>query len=92
MHTMTRKRWNVAELTQYVRQLMETDYRLQDVKVAGEVSNFRIPGSGHAYFTLKDDRAQLQCVMWASEVNQITFEPKDGDLVVARVQASMHIV
>lgn len=90
MQTMTLKRWNVAELTHYVRQLMETNYRLQDVEVTGEVSNFRVPGSGHAYFTLKDAKAQLQCVMWASEVSQLVVRPKDGDQIIARGHISIY--
>src|SRR3972149_4648668 len=56
--------WTVADLTRYVRQLLEGDYRLQDVWVAGEVSNLSRPASGHLYFTLKDGEASLRGVMW----------------------------
>jgi exodeoxyribonuclease VII large subunit len=51
--------WTVAELTGYIRELFEIDYRLQDVLVAGEISNFTQARSGHLYFTLKDDKAKL---------------------------------
>src|SRR5512138_3718248 len=64
--------------------MFETDYRLQDVEVEGEVSNWRAPGSGHAYFTLKDADAQLKCVMWRSDVLTQTSLPRDGDRVLAR--------
>ena len=62
------KRWGVSELTRYIRQMFEMDYRLADVEVEGEVSNWRAPGSGHMYFTLKDADSQLRAVMWRSDV------------------------
>jgi exodeoxyribonuclease VII large subunit len=77
------KRWSVGELTRYIRQMFETDYRLQEVEVEGEVSNWRAPGSGHAYFTLKDAEAQLRCVMWKSDVAAQASLPHDGERVVA---------
>jgi exodeoxyribonuclease VII large subunit len=77
------KRWTVGELTRYVRQLIETDYRLQELEVEGEVSNLRVPGSGHAYFTLKDDQAQLKCVMWRDAVQAMRRLPRDGERVIA---------
>ena len=75
------KRWTVADLSRYIRQMFETDYRLQDIEVEGEVSNWRAPGSGHAYFTLKDAEAQLKCVMWRSDV-KLDFSGK-GDFDIA---------
>ncbi len=53
------------------------------VSVVGQISNFRPAASGHAWFTLKDDRAQLSCVMWADKVRQVRFRPEDGLEVVA---------
>jgi exodeoxyribonuclease VII large subunit len=78
------KRWSIIELTRYLRQMFEADYRLQDVEVEGEVSNWRAPASGHAYFTLKDAEAQLRCVMWRSDVAAQTSLPHDGERVIAR--------
>lgn len=79
------QRWGVAELTRYIRQLFENDYRLQDLEVEGEVSNWRAPGaSGHVYFTLKDADAQLKCVMWRSDVLNQRSLPHDGDRVIVR--------
>lgn len=78
-------RWSVRDLTRYVRGIFETDYRLQDLEVEGEVSNLRIPGSGHAYFTLKDAGAELKCVMWKNDVISHRNEmPSNGEKVVAR--------
>lgn len=63
--------------------MFSLDYRLRDVWVEGEVSNYKKYGSGHAYFTLKDDRSQLKCVMWKTNVARQTFTPRDGDRVRA---------
>ena len=53
----------VSDLTRYLRALLESDPVLQDLWVMGEVSNLSRPGSGHIYFTLKDDRSALRCVI-----------------------------
>ena len=53
----------VSELTRAVREVLES--RIGEVWVEGEISNYRKQSSGHHYFTLKDDRAQLACVMFA---------------------------
>ncbi|MBN1431002.1 MAG: exodeoxyribonuclease VII large subunit [Anaerolineae bacterium] len=88
---MTIQRWSVAELTRYIRQLFEIDYRLQDLEVEGEVSNWRPPGaSGHIYFTLKDANVQLKCVMWRSDVLNQRSLPRDGDRVIARGTMSVY--
>jgi exodeoxyribonuclease VII large subunit len=50
--------WSVSELTGYIKELFEIDFRLQDIEVSGEISNFTRARSGHLYFTLKDEQAQ----------------------------------
>ncbi|MFQ5435073.1 MAG: exodeoxyribonuclease VII large subunit [Anaerolineae bacterium] len=82
--------WSVSELTQYVRELFEIDYRLKDVEVEGEISNFTRARSGHLYFTLKDEGAQLKCVMWRSAAERLGFAPGDGDAVVAHGRVSVY--
>mgnify|MGYP001204866245 CR=1 FL=1 len=54
-----------------------------DVVVRGQVSNLRRQSSGHLYFSLKDDDAQLVCAMWRSYANRLRFRPEDGQEVVA---------
>ena len=71
--------WTVADLTNYIRQVLEGDYRLQDLWVSGEVSNISQPSSGHLYFTLRDENASLRCVMWRPRVAYQTHIPRDGD-------------
>jgi exodeoxyribonuclease VII large subunit len=76
---LTAKVWPVGDLTRHIRQIIESDYRLQDVWVMGEISNLSRPASGHVYFTLKDERAALRCVMWRSEAAGRRVFPKEGE-------------
>lgn len=73
----------VAELTATIRGLLENDPRLQEVRVQGEVSNMKRAASGHLYFTLKDGKAALACVMWRSKAQSLHTAPKEGDSVIA---------
>jgi len=73
--------WTVADLTRYLRELLESDVNLQDLWVVGEVSNFSRPSSGHLYFTIKDASASLRCVMWRNAVLRQTYLPRDGEAV-----------
>ena len=73
---------SVTDLTSTIRDLLETG--LGEVWVAGEISNFRAPGSGHLYFTLKDATATLSAVMFQREARRIGFALADGQAVLAR--------
>jgi len=73
--------WTVGDLTLYIRQVLESDYRLQDMWVTGEVSNVSRPSSGHLYFTLRDENASLRCVMWRPRVAHQTHFPRDGEML-----------
>jgi exodeoxyribonuclease VII large subunit len=75
--------WSVSDLNRYVRDSLEKDFRLKDLRVRGEVSGFRAYPSGHWYFTLKDDRAQVSCVMWRNRAERQRVAPRDGDAVEA---------
>src|SRR5690606_25217878 len=75
--------YTVAELTYEIRQMFLENYRLQDVTVRGEISNFKRAASGHWYFTLKDDQSQLRCAMWRSSVNLQSYLPEEGAKVEA---------
>jgi len=76
--------WTVSALTRYIRTTLETDYRLKELTVEGEISNLSRPASGHLYFTLKDSSAALRCVMWKSQAAQMIYRPRDGDRVEVR--------
>jgi exodeoxyribonuclease VII large subunit len=72
----------ITELTRQIKQSLETSF--PRVWVEGEISNFKHHTSGHLYFTLKDEGAQLSAVMWRSRVASLTFSPEDGMKVIAR--------
>ncbi len=71
----------VSELTARLREALEE--RFPAVWVEGEISNYRLYGSGHAYFTLKDADAQLRAVLFRNRMRRIRFEPTDGLHVMA---------
>jgi exodeoxyribonuclease VII large subunit len=72
---------SVSQLTEQLRQAVEE--RFPAVWVEGEISNFRLYGSGHAYFTLKDESAQLRAVLFRNRGRRLRFEPGDGQHVLA---------
>jgi exodeoxyribonuclease VII large subunit len=76
--------WDVAQVNRYVKQLIESDERLGDIWVEGEVSNFVVSMAGHAFFTLKEAQSQLRCVMFRQQLTRIRQRPENGDLCVAR--------
>jgi len=84
--------WSVSDLNRYVKQSLEMDYRLQDLRVTGEVSGFRAYPSGHWYFTLKDGGAQVSCVMWRGRAERQRFMPRDGDAVIAAGAVTLYEV
>ncbi|MBI4166052.1 MAG: exodeoxyribonuclease VII large subunit, partial [Acidobacteria bacterium] len=77
-----RKIFTVTELSLEIKGLLEK--RFPDVWVAGEVSNFRGAGSGHLYFTLKDESAQIRAVCFRNQARYLKFKPRDGISVIAR--------
>lgn len=83
---------SVSELTGYLRQLLERDEILQDIWVAGEVSNFAQPASGHLYFSLKDSESAIRCVMWRNSAERLNFSPRDGLAVQAHGSMSIYEV
>jgi exodeoxyribonuclease VII large subunit len=72
---------SVSELSRRLAAVLEE--RFPAVWVEGEISNFKIYGSGHAYFTLKDEGAQLRAVLFRNRMRRIRFEPSDGLHVMA---------
>jgi exodeoxyribonuclease VII large subunit len=79
--SMTRdKILSVTDVTRRIRQALETGFAA--VTVQGELSNVKLHSSGHLYFSLKDEGAQLSGVMWRSRVGGLRFTPADGQSVV----------
>ena len=79
---------SVSELARAARRLLEGEFPL--VFVEGEISNFTRPSSGHWYLTLKDDKAQLRCAMFANRNRLIRFSPKNGMQVIVRGRISLY--
>lgn len=80
---------SVSEITNYIKGVLTNDLLLGDVWVKGEISNFKLHYTGHMYFTLKDDRALLKCVMFKGHNSRLKFEPKDGLSVLTRGNISV---
>ena len=80
----------VSQLITTVKNLLEVDSDLTDVWVEGEVSNFKQAASGHCYFTLKDSRAVVPCVMWRNDALRLRRLPVDGEQVAIHGYISVY--
>lgn len=78
----------VSEITRVIRETLEE--RLGFVWVTGEIANLRVPTSGHAYFTLKDESAQISAVMWRNPFTALPFRVEDGLSVVIGGEISVY--
>ena len=87
---MDKQGFSVSEVNQYVKQLLESQSDLHHIPVMGEVSNFKRYGSGHCYFTLKDEKSALKCVMFKSSAVHLSFTPQNGEKVVALGSISVY--
>ncbi|MBZ5511814.1 MAG: exodeoxyribonuclease VII large subunit [Acidobacteriia bacterium] len=83
-----RRIWTVRDLMSAVRSAVEREYT--DVFVEGEISNYRPAESGHLYFTLKEDGAQMRVVMFRSQARLLRFKPADGMAVIARGRVTVY--
>jgi exodeoxyribonuclease VII large subunit len=72
----------VSEVTRTIRENVRSDERLRDLWVEGEVGRVTISSAGHAYFALKDERSQLQCVWFRDDRQRSAFEPQAGLRIV----------
>ncbi len=83
-----RRIWTVRDLVAAVRTHIEREY--SDTWVEGEISNFRAHDSGHLYFTLKDENAQIRAVMFRSQARLLRFRPENGMQVVLRGRVTIY--
>lgn len=75
----------VSQLNTYIRALLDESAPLKNIFISGEISNFiHYAKSGHMYFTLKDSKSQLKCVMFASSAARLRFVPENGMHVICR--------
>lgn len=81
----------VSQVNFFIKSLIESDGRLQDILISGEISNFTDHyRSGHLYFSLKDEKSILKAVMLASSARRLKFHPKDGMKVLIRGRISVY--
>lgn len=80
--------FTVSRLNTTVRQLLENEMGL--VWLSAEISNFTQPSSGHWYFTLKDDGAQVRCAMFRNSNRRVTFRPQHGQQVLVRASITLY--
>src|SRR4030095_3808735 len=82
--------WSVSEITARLKETIEGAFG--PLAIEGEISNCKQWSSGHIYFTLKDDYAQLRAVMFRTNARVLKFRPEDGMHVVARGRLSLYEV
>lgn len=82
--------WTVSSLTNYLKQVLDSDEVLRNTAVKGEISNANPYPSGHLYFTLKDSQSQISCVMFNAEARGLRFQAKDGMKVLALGRVSIY--
>src|SRR3989304_9761584 len=79
---------SVSELSSVIKSTLES--KLTDVWIEGEISNFRVPSSGHIYFTLKDSSSQIRAVLFRPSARMLKFVPKEGLHVLCRGRISVY--
>jgi exodeoxyribonuclease VII large subunit len=80
--------YSVSELTSKIKACLEDGFPM--VWICGEVSNFRMPASGHCYFILKDESAQISAVMFRGHQRQARFTPEDGMSIIGLGRLSVY--
>ena len=80
----------VSSLVGYLKRSLDRDFKIQNLFIKGEISNFTHHRSGHFYFTLKDSNSRINCVMFKAYSFKVLFSPKDGDMVLLKVNTSIY--
>ncbi|MEC7637852.1 MAG: exodeoxyribonuclease VII large subunit [Verrucomicrobiota bacterium] len=80
--------YSVSELTRKIRNLLE--YKIGEIWVEGEISNLRKQASGHQYFTLKDAKSQLSCVLFRGNASKMALDLNDGQEIEVRGDLSVY--
>lgn len=76
--------FSVTQINSYIHRIFESDYALKKIYLKGEVSNCKYHSSGHIYFTLKDEKSTLRCVMFSSDrFKGLAFHLEDGQMIEA---------
>lgn len=84
------KTLTVSELNGYIKKVIDSDFILSNTQVKGEISNFKAHSSGHLYFSLKDDFGKINCIMFRTKAENLSFTPENGMKVVAKGKVSVY--
>ena len=83
--------FEVSQINSYIHRLFESDYALKRIYIKGEVSNCKYHSSGHLYFTLKDSRSAIRCVMFAGDLARgLSFRLEDGQMIIVLGSVSVY--
>lgn len=87
---MEQQVYTVTELNTLVKAALDSVPGLGNVYVRGEISNYKVYPSGHHYFTLKDDKAAVRCVLFKAQAMRLRFRPENGMKVIALGRATLY--
>ena len=82
---------SVSDLNEYVRRSLAADPMLHNLRLRGEISNFKRHSSGHWYFTLKDEDSRINCVMFRQNNMGVSIRPADGMAVIVSGSVSLYV-
>ncbi|WKY46812.1 exodeoxyribonuclease VII large subunit [Eubacteriaceae bacterium ES3] len=88
---MNTKALSVSDVNQYIKTLLETNSLLKNLLIQGELSNVRKSAAGHLYFSLKDQKSKLDCVMFKNAAGKLKFLPKEGQQVSLRGAIGLYL-
>lgn len=80
----------VGDVNAYIKRIVSSDAILHSLRVQGEISNFKLHGSGHMYFTIKDNTSKLSCVMFKNNANKLKFNVSNGMKVTLKGNVSVY--
>lgn len=80
----------VSQVNTYIKALLDEIPHIKNVYITGEISNFKHYPSGHMYFTLKDSKSQLKCIMFSSDNYKLKFRPENGMKVICFGQIGVY--
>ncbi len=82
---------SVGQISEYIKMTMDSDPRLRNIAVRGEISNYKVYPSGHHYFTLKDEQGAMKCVMFKSSAYKLKFRPENGMKIIATGSVTVYV-
>lgn len=85
------KTLTVSNLNGYIKKIFDNDFILKNIKIKGELSNFKWHDNGNIYFSLKDESSKINCIMFKNNAYSLNFMPKDGMSVILKGRISVYL-